>query len=118
MVTTFEDRESAFETKFVHDEELKFRARARRDKLFARWAAGRLGLAGAAWDDFVRELLAVQGFPRHETALLRFATERLTQAGQDAADAPAILMRLGEEAADQVRQGTTAPVDLSAPPAA
>ena len=42
-MTTFEDREKGFERKFAHDEELKFRATARRNKLLGLWAAEKLG---------------------------------------------------------------------------
>jgi hypothetical protein len=42
-MTTFDDREHAFEAKFAHDAEMKFRAEARRDKLVGLWAAGLLG---------------------------------------------------------------------------
>jgi hypothetical protein len=40
-MTTFEDRERAFEAKFAHDEEFRFLVTARRDKLFAQWAGQR-----------------------------------------------------------------------------
>src|SRR5690606_41288095 len=42
-MTTFDDRENAFEAKFAHDEEMKFKAEARRNKLVGLWAAGLLG---------------------------------------------------------------------------
>jgi hypothetical protein len=45
-MTTFDDRENAFETKFAHDGEMQFRAEARRNKLLGLWAAGLLGLSG------------------------------------------------------------------------
>ena len=57
-MTTFPDREQGFEAKFAHDEELKFRATARRDGLVAHWASQKLGLVGAAVDDYVKQLLA------------------------------------------------------------
>jgi hypothetical protein len=43
-MTTFDDRESAFENKFAHDEELQFKISARRNKLFGLWAAEKMGL--------------------------------------------------------------------------
>ncbi|MGP9821851.1 DUF1476 domain-containing protein [Salinarimonas sp. NSM] len=46
-MTTFDDRESAFENKFAHDEELRFKAIARRDRLVGLWAAEKLGKSGA-----------------------------------------------------------------------
>ena len=42
-MTTLDDRESAFENKFAHDEEMRFKAEARRNKLLGLWAAGLLG---------------------------------------------------------------------------
>ena len=46
-MTTFDDREKAFEAKFAHDAEMQFKAEARRNKLTGLWAAGLLGLTGA-----------------------------------------------------------------------
>jgi hypothetical protein len=116
MTTTFDDRERAFEARFAHDEEIKFLALARRDKLFALWAVARLGATGAAREQLIRDLLAVQGFPRHDEALLRLAAERLAGAGSAAREAAATLERLGIEAKEQVLSGTAKPVDLAAPP--
>ena len=53
-MTTFDDREKSFEKKFAMDQELRFKAEARRNKLLAQWAAGKLGLSGPAIDDYVR----------------------------------------------------------------
>ena len=46
-MTTFDKREDGFEKKFAHDEELKFKASARRNKLVGLWAAEKLGMSGA-----------------------------------------------------------------------
>jgi hypothetical protein len=117
MTTTFDDRERAFEARFAHDEELKFLALARRDKLFALWAVGHLGVTGAAREQMIHDLLAVQGFPHHDEALLRLAAERLAGAGAGAAarEAPTALERLGIEAKEQLLSGSVKPVDLAAP---
>jgi len=45
-MTTFNKRQEGFEAKFAHDEELKFKATARRNKLLGLWAAEKLGLSG------------------------------------------------------------------------
>lgn len=45
-MTTFDKREEGFEKKFAHDEELQFKATARRNKLLGLWAAEKMGLAG------------------------------------------------------------------------
>ena len=53
-MTTFNDREKSFEKKFAMDEELKFKAEARRNRLLGQWAAAKLGLSGTAVDDYVK----------------------------------------------------------------
>ena len=47
-MNTFDDRKKGFESKFAHDEELRFKATARRNKLLGLWAAEKQGLSGAA----------------------------------------------------------------------
>lgn len=56
-MTTFDDRESAFENKFAHDEEMKFRAEARRNKLVGLWAAGLLGKSGDEAEAYAKEVV-------------------------------------------------------------
>lgn len=53
-MTTFEEREKAFEKKFAHDQELKFKAEARRNKMLGEWAAGLLGMSGTEVEDYVK----------------------------------------------------------------
>jgi hypothetical protein len=57
-MTTFDKRKDAFESKFAHDEELRFKAEARRNKLLGLWAAGLLGKRGADADAYAREVIA------------------------------------------------------------
>lgn len=57
-MTTFDDRENAFETKFAHDSEMQFRAEARRNKLAGLWAAGLMGRTGAEADAYAREVVS------------------------------------------------------------
>ncbi len=61
---TFEDREKAEEAKFHHQQELAFKARARRNHLFGLWAAEKLGLTGDAAENYARELMAA-AFGKH-----------------------------------------------------
>jgi len=56
-MTTFDKREDGFEKKFAHDEELQFKASARRNKLLGLWAADKLGLAGADADAYAKEVV-------------------------------------------------------------
>ncbi len=56
-MTTFDDRENAFENKFAHDEEMKFKAEARTNKLLGLWAAEMLGKTGADADAYAVEVI-------------------------------------------------------------
>lgn len=56
-MTTFDQREDAFEKKFAHDEELRFKAEARRNKLLGLWAAEKLGLSGDKADEYAKEVV-------------------------------------------------------------
>ena len=57
MTTTFDKREEGFEKQFAHDEELRFKAFARRNKLLGLWAAGILGKTGADADAYAKEVV-------------------------------------------------------------
>jgi hypothetical protein len=56
-MTTFDKRKDAFETKFAHDQQLRFKAEARRNKLLGGWAAELLGKKGADADAYVRSVI-------------------------------------------------------------
>ena len=56
-MTTFDKREEGFEKKFAHDEELQFKANARRNKLLGMWAAEKLGLSGTDADAYAKEVV-------------------------------------------------------------
>ncbi len=57
-MTTFDKRQEGFEKKFAHDEELRFKATARRNKLLGLWAAEKMGLTGAEADAYAKEVVA------------------------------------------------------------
>ena len=57
-MTTFDDRENAFESKFAHDEALRFKCEARRNKLLGLWAAGLMGKSGEEAAEYAREVVA------------------------------------------------------------
>jgi hypothetical protein len=59
-MTTFDKREEGFEKQFAHDEELKFKATARRNKLIGLWAAEKLGLAGAEAEAYAKALVVAE----------------------------------------------------------
>lgn len=56
-MTTFDNRKDGFENKFAHDEELRFKAGARRNKLLGAWAAEKLGLSGADADAYAKSVV-------------------------------------------------------------
>lgn len=59
-MTTFDKREENFEKEFARDQDLRFKATARRNKLLGRWAADKLGLSEAAADDYAKEVVLAQ----------------------------------------------------------
>jgi len=56
-MTTFDDREKAFEGAFSHDMELQFKARARKNKMLGLWAAGLMGKSGADAEHYSRDIV-------------------------------------------------------------
>jgi hypothetical protein len=59
-MTTFDKREEGFEKKFALDEEQKFKAEARRNKLLGLWVAEKLGISGDAANAYAREVVAAE----------------------------------------------------------
>jgi len=57
-MTSFDDRKSAFENKFKHDQEVQFKVNARRNKLVGLWAAEKLGKTGPDADAYAKEVVA------------------------------------------------------------
>ena len=56
-MTTFDERKSAFENKFAHDAEIKFKAEARCNKLLGLWAAELMGKSGNAAEEYAKEVI-------------------------------------------------------------
>ncbi len=56
-MTTFDEREKAFEKKYEHDQDLQFKATARKNKLLGLWAAGLMGKSGTDADDYAKEIV-------------------------------------------------------------
>ena len=106
MPLTFRDREQAFEAKFAHDEEFRFLACARRDKMFARWAANKLRLSNEAAEALVKEVLAIRNVPGHDQVVLRRIADFLS--GREAAvserDLSAVLEECGQQAVRQLAE--------------
>ncbi len=53
----FDKRREGYESKFAHDQDLKFKATARRNKLLGLWAAEKLGLSGQAAEDYAKDVV-------------------------------------------------------------
>ncbi len=53
-MTTFDEREKSYEKKFALDQDLKFKAESRRNKALAEWAGAKMGLSGAALEDYIK----------------------------------------------------------------
>ena len=66
----FEDREKSFENKFAHDLKMAFKAKVRRDKLFARWVAPHLGLDEAQTSAYASSLAYTVHEKRHDDSLI------------------------------------------------
>lgn len=56
-MNSFDDRQKAFEAKFAHDEELRFKIEARRDKLLGLWLAEKMGKTGDAAAEYAKEVV-------------------------------------------------------------
>jgi hypothetical protein len=67
-MTTFDKREEAFEQQFAHNEELKFKATARRNKMLGLWAAQKLGLTGAEADSYALSVVMADLEGQHDVA--------------------------------------------------
>lgn len=80
-MASFDDREKGYEGKFAHDQELEFKARARRDKLLAQWVAPQLGLSGAAAEAYGKSLVMNAAEKQHEDKLVAKLTKDLAAKG-------------------------------------
>jgi hypothetical protein len=86
-MTSFSDREKSFEKKFAMDEELKFRSEARRNKMLAQWAAEKLGLSGAAVDDYVKAVRKADLLEKGDEDVYRKIRKDLDDKGVRVSDA-------------------------------
>ena len=86
-MTTFDDRERAFETKFAHDEELRFRVIARRNRLFGQWAAKLMGLSEAEADAYAKDVIRSDFEEAGDEDVIRKVLGDLTSAGVECDEA-------------------------------
>jgi hypothetical protein len=107
-MTTFDKREEGFEKKFAHDEELRFKANARRNKLLGLWAAEKMGLSGSAAEAYAKEVVVADFEEAGDDDVMRkvrkdFDAKGVSQSDQDVRKAMTDLMAL---AIDQIKAGT------------
>jgi len=80
-MASFDDREKGYESKFAHDQEVEFKARARRDKLLANWVAPQLGLGGSAAEAYGKSLAMSAHEKHHEDNLVAKVIKDLAAKG-------------------------------------
>ena len=103
-MTAFDNRQKAFEDKFAHDAELKFKVAARRDKLVGLWAAGKLGLEGNAAEAYAKSIvLAALAEAGDEDGVRKLVVD-LDVEGVDEAAVRAALAEQGEIARRQIME--------------
>jgi hypothetical protein len=86
-MTQFNDRKDAFESKFAHDAELRFKAMARRNKLFGLWAASQLGQSGAEAETYAKSVVRAGLEESGDEDVLRKIREKLEAGGKALPDA-------------------------------
>ena len=107
-MTTFDEREQAFERMFVHDEETRFRALARRNTVLGRWAAEQLGLSGPAASAYVDEIRKTIVAAQADEQVVRKLVHDFETAGVPISEGE-IRERMGEllaKAIAEIRSGT------------
>jgi hypothetical protein len=85
-MSTFDDRESAFENKFAHDEDMLFRVTARRNKLVGLWAAEQMKLTPEESDSYAKSVVQADFEEAGDEDVVRKLLGDLTSAGVETDD--------------------------------
>ena len=85
-MTTFDDRERAFETKYARDEEMQFRVTARRNRLLGHWAARLMGLTEAEADSYAKDVVRADFEEAGDEDVIRKLLGDLISAGVECDD--------------------------------
>ncbi len=85
-MTSFDNREAAFENKFARDEEMAFRISARRNKLMGQWAAAKMGLTPEETDSYAKSVVQADFEEAGDEDVIRKLMGDLTQAGVQTSD--------------------------------
>ena len=102
-MTTFDDRDNAFENQFAHDQEMAFRIAARRNRLVGHWAAGLMGLTSAEADAYGKAVVQADFEESGDDDVVRKLLGDLTGAGVDV-DEGRIRAALAEQTVEARRQ--------------
>ena len=102
-MTTFDDRERAFEAKFAHDEEMAFRVTARRNKLLGQWAAGLMHLTPEETDAYSKAVVQAEFEEAGDEDVIRKLLGDLIAAGVEIDD-NAVRKALDEQSVEARRQ--------------
>lgn len=102
-MTTFDDRERAFENMFAHDQEMLFRIVARRNRLLGEWAAARMGLTPEETDAYAKAVVQAEFEESGDEDVIRKLVGDLTSAGVDT-DEPTVRAAMEEQAVIARRQ--------------
>ncbi|MBF9235711.1 DUF1476 domain-containing protein [Microvirga alba] len=106
-MTTFNEREDAFEKKFAHDEELRFKATARRDMLFGLWVAEKLGKTGPEAKAYAKSVVLADFKEAGDADIIRKVHRDLEAAGKavDDAEFRRVLGDLMARAVEEIKAG-------------
>ena len=102
-MTTFDDRERAFESQYARDEEMQFRIIARRNRLLGEWAAGLMSLTDAEAASYAKDVVRADFEEAGDEDVIRKLLGDLTSAGVDIDDAR-IREALGHKTVEARRQ--------------
>ena len=103
-MTTFEKREEGFEKQFAHDEELRFKAMARRNKMLGLWAAGVLGKSGADAEAYAKEVVLADFEEAGDNDVLRKVSKDLQPKGVTEQQVRAQMTELLTQAVEQIKK--------------
>lgn len=106
-MTTFDKREEGFEKQFAHDEELKFKATSRRNKLLGLWTAEKLGRKGPDADSYAKEVVMADFEEAGEDDVFRKIRKDLDAAGVAVTDQEirSAMIELMGKAVEQIKAG-------------
>jgi hypothetical protein len=103
-MTTFDKREEGFEKKFAHDEELQFKAMARRNKLLGLWAAGILGKSGPDAEAYAKEVVLADFEESGDNDVMRKVVNDLQGKGISEQEVRARMTELLAQAIEQIKK--------------